>query len=449
MTTVARTPRVLLALAILWLAAPVAAQAQTDERCFTETGYCISGRLREFWEQNGGLTVFGLPITAQRQETLEGEPFQAQWFERARLELHPESQPPYDVLIGRLGDVLLLQEGRSWFDFPRSEPRAGCRFFAETGHNVCGAFLRAWQASGVELDGRAGTSFAESLALFGLPLSGEVTETIEGREYTVQWFERARLELHPQNRPPYDVLGGLLGVAVSGAEASEPQTALANTSWRLVSYGPLDAPVAAVAESPATVTFDSEGNVNGSAGCNLFGGSYQAAAGRITFGQVVSTLRICEGEALAAQERALLGALTGAARYAIEAGRLRIFSSDGAAALTLEPGAPQGAASVTGTVSYLDRSALPDGFTITVQLLDISRQDAPAAVVAEQVITPVTQVPIPYALSYDPARIDERGTYGVRARIEQGGRLLYASTEPFLVITQGRPTTADIIVERV
>jgi uncharacterized lipoprotein YbaY len=449
MATVARAARALLALALLWLVAPTAAQAQTGERCFTETGYCVSGRLRQFWEQNGGLAVFGLPITPQRQEALEGEPFQAQWFERARLELHPENPPPYDVLLGRLGDVLLLQEGRSWFDFPRSEPRQSCRFFAETGHNVCGAFLRAWQASGVELDGRAGTSVEESLALFGLPLSDEVTETIEGRQYSVQWFERARLELHPENPPPYDVLGGLLGVSVSGAEASGPQTAMANTSWRLVSYGPLDAPVAAVAESPATLAFDAEGSLNGTAGCNLFGGSYQVAGGQLTFGQVVSTLRICEGEALAAQERALLGALTGTARYSLEAGRLRIFYDNGAAALTFEPGAPQGSASVTGTVSYLDRSALPAGFTITVQLLDISRQDAPAAVIAEQVIAPVTQVPIPYALSYDPRQIDERATYGVRARIEQGGRLLYTSTEPFLVITQGRPTTADIVVERV
>jgi hypothetical protein len=33
----------------------------------------------------------------------------------------------------------------------------------------------------------------------------------DGREYTVQWFERARFELHPENKPPYNVLLGLLG----------------------------------------------------------------------------------------------------------------------------------------------------------------------------------------------------------------------------------------------
>jgi Cu-Zn family superoxide dismutase len=189
-------------------------QAQQAERCFTETNFCISGRIREFWEQNGGLAVFGLPLAPQQEETLEGQPFQAQWFERARLELHPENARPYDVLLGRLGADRLMQQGRDWFTFPKSEAKADCRFFPETGHNVCGQILAAWRANGLEFDGRSGKSEAESLALFGLPLSDEQTETIEGKEYTVQQFERARFELHPENAPPYDVLLGRLGAEV-------------------------------------------------------------------------------------------------------------------------------------------------------------------------------------------------------------------------------------------
>src|SRR5215216_7374103 len=74
-------------------------QAQASQRCFVETGLCIDGRIRAFWEQNGGLSVFGLPITAQQQESIEGKLFQVQWFERNRLELHPENPQPYDVLL--------------------------------------------------------------------------------------------------------------------------------------------------------------------------------------------------------------------------------------------------------------------------------------------------------------------------------------------------------------
>jgi hypothetical protein len=85
-------------------------QAQTGERCFPETGFCISGRIREFWEQNGELPVFGFPVAPQQEEQIEGKLFQVQWFERNRLELHPENARPYDVLLGRLGVDRLSQQ---------------------------------------------------------------------------------------------------------------------------------------------------------------------------------------------------------------------------------------------------------------------------------------------------------------------------------------------------
>jgi hypothetical protein len=189
----------------------ISARAQPSQRCFPETSFCIAGRIREFWEENGGLPVFGFPIGPEQEELIEGRPFQVQWFERNRLELHPENARPYDVLLGRLGADRLSQQGRDWYAFPKSEPQPGCRFFAETGHNICGAILASWRANGLEFDRRQGKSEAENLALFGLPLSDAQTETIEGKEYLVQWFERARFEVHPENQPPFHVLLGLLG----------------------------------------------------------------------------------------------------------------------------------------------------------------------------------------------------------------------------------------------
>lgn len=78
--------------------------------------------------------------------------------------------------------------------------QGGCRSFTETGKSVCGRFLQYWQANG-------------GLAQQGLPLSGEFTEVsdLNGKPYTVQYFERAVFEAHPENQPPFDVLLSQLG----------------------------------------------------------------------------------------------------------------------------------------------------------------------------------------------------------------------------------------------
>ncbi|GIV96344.1 MAG: hypothetical protein KatS3mg057_1001 [Herpetosiphonaceae bacterium] len=195
------------------LISPTAPALAADELCFPETGQCISGRFREFWEQNGGLAVFGFPITPAREEynADTGKTYLTQWFERNRFELHPENARPYDVLLGRLGNDRLLQQGRNWFDFPKADP-ATPHYFAETGHAIAEVFWGYWSSHGLEFDGQPGTSFNESLALFGLPLSEPAMETnSSGDTVLTQWFERARFEYHPNNPEPYKVLLGLLG----------------------------------------------------------------------------------------------------------------------------------------------------------------------------------------------------------------------------------------------
>lgn len=132
---------------------PQGAYAQRGERCFAETGYCISGRIREFWEQNGGLPVFGYPITPLQTETIEGRTLQVQWFERARLELHPANRRPYDVQLGRLGAELLARGDHG--GTPVNVTTAGeCRLFLQTGISACGPILAAWRSAGLQLDGK-------------------------------------------------------------------------------------------------------------------------------------------------------------------------------------------------------------------------------------------------------------------------------------------------------
>jgi hypothetical protein len=85
------------------------------------------------------------------------------------------------------------------------------KYFPETGFSVAGRFLGYWRTHGLDL-GDAGLSEREALALLGYPISGEFTQRLEdGKEYKVQYFERARFEFHPENVPPYDVLLGQFG----------------------------------------------------------------------------------------------------------------------------------------------------------------------------------------------------------------------------------------------
>jgi glucose/arabinose dehydrogenase len=228
------------ALAVL-LALPAAppTQAQPASRYFPETDLTISGRFLQFWEGNGGLPVFGLPLSNERFEAGSEGRFTTQWFERERFEYHPENAPPYDVLLGRLGDEALRRQGRAWQAFPKGTPQAGCLFFAETQHSLCEPFLSYWRSNGLEFDGQGGTSYNESLALFGLPLSEPQTETnSSGLTVLTQWFERARFEHLPDNPDPYKVLLGRLG-----AEAFDPTAGNGPTQYVAVQRPGWDAPL--------------------------------------------------------------------------------------------------------------------------------------------------------------------------------------------------------------
>lgn len=84
---------------------------------------------------------------------------------------------------------------------PAAQAQGGSRTFPETGRTVGGTFLQYWNRHG-------------GLAQQGLPISEEIQETssVDSKTYTVQYFERAVFEQHPENQPPYNVLLSLLGV---------------------------------------------------------------------------------------------------------------------------------------------------------------------------------------------------------------------------------------------
>ena len=188
-------------------ASPGAGQAY-----FVETRHFLAGGFKTYWERSGGLPVFGYPLTEEfiekNADSQEGRP--AQYFERQRFELHPENAgTPYEVLLGRLGVDLLRAQGRDWQSFPKADPTLP-HYFPQTGHAIAGEFWDYWRSHGLEFGDR-NVSLREALALFGYPISEPQLETnSSGDRVLTQWFERARLEFHPDKPEPYKVLLGRL-----------------------------------------------------------------------------------------------------------------------------------------------------------------------------------------------------------------------------------------------
>lgn len=165
---------------------------EPDERYFPETGFTVSDNFLKYWNAFGGLPTFGYPVSAPFQR--DGKTMQ--YFERVRMEHHAGAWPArYDVLLGRLGYELTINRGNEAAFRPTSgDPSPNCTYYAPTGHRLCHGFRAYWQARG-------------GLEIFGYPISEEFTEN----GYTVQYFERARFEYHPENQAPWDILGGHLG----------------------------------------------------------------------------------------------------------------------------------------------------------------------------------------------------------------------------------------------
>ncbi len=149
-------------------AAPRPAAAQ-EGACFAETGFCIRGRFLDYWQQNGGLARNGFPLSDERQELLEdGNTYTMQYFERVRLEYHPENPAPYDVLLGQFGRRILLEEyvvARENYPFAVAPVAAqpGQTFFPATGHNISpsssitGRPTAGWRSSAIRSPRSAGT----------------------------------------------------------------------------------------------------------------------------------------------------------------------------------------------------------------------------------------------------------------------------------------------------
>lgn len=177
---------------------------------FSQTGHDMADTFFRFWERHGGVPMFGYPMDDEHMENGRT----VQYMERQRFEHHPEfAGAPYEVMLGRMGHEDAAHHGLLDTAPFRALPAdtgsdMHTMFFTETGHRLGFGFRQYWEAQGLDF-GDPGVSYRESLALFGYPISEEFVDPASG--LTVQYFERARFEFHPDNPEPYRILLGRLG----------------------------------------------------------------------------------------------------------------------------------------------------------------------------------------------------------------------------------------------
>jgi hypothetical protein len=173
-------------------------------RFFPATGHVVSGRFLDYWDTMGGYRTIGLPLTRPYSKLQsDGSWLLVQDFERVRMEYHPELQgTEYEVLGTLIGREIIAERGGEEPFLPpsdcESDESRDC--FDQTGHSVAYGFRDFWHEHG-------------GLARFGYPISEEFPEENPdtGQIHTVQYFERARFEYHPDLAgTPFEVQLGLL-----------------------------------------------------------------------------------------------------------------------------------------------------------------------------------------------------------------------------------------------
>lgn len=159
---------------------PAAAQQDAQPpQYFPETGHTVRDPFVGYFLQTGGVASYGFPITDDFVDP--DTHLLVQYFEKVRLEWHPGNDAPYKVQLGLLGSDLGKQAGPIPIDKIPATNDPNCQYFGETGHSMCYVFRDYWLQNG-------------GLDRFGYP----ITEFTSENGLTVQYFQRARMEWHPE-----------------------------------------------------------------------------------------------------------------------------------------------------------------------------------------------------------------------------------------------------------
>ena len=188
---------------VFWLRVTVGADLPTlavpastvgGKQYFAQTGHNVGWPFLQFYRSYGGLDIFGYP----RTEAMQQDGMTVQYFQRARFEYHPDLPVGQQVQLTLLGDTLTRDE-QPFAKVAAFASNAQHAYFPQTGHSVNFGFLQYFNARG-------------GITVFGYPISEELQIDGPHGPTTIQYFQRARFEYHPEFAGTlYAVELGLLG----------------------------------------------------------------------------------------------------------------------------------------------------------------------------------------------------------------------------------------------
>ena len=130
------------------------------------------------------------------------------------------------------------------------------------------------------------------------------------------------------------------------------------------------------------------------------------------------------------------------------AGVILFLVSCALAACSQQLVAPGTSALLKGTATYRERMAMPPNAVFEATLEDVSIADAKSEVIGRVRIERPGNPPIAFEIPYDPARIEPRRRYVVRARILVGDRLFVTTDTSHPVLTAVQSGELELLLRR-
>jgi putative lipoprotein len=232
------------------------------------------------------------------------------------------------------------------------------------------------------------------------------------------------------------------------ATSPDAKAGLGGTSWRLVKFQGGDGLTLTPDDrAKYTIAFGTDGRVSVRINCNRGTGTWKSSGPQLEFGPLALTRAMCLPEPLHDQ---MVKQLPYVRSYVIRHGHLFLSLMADGGIYEFEPMQPEAGmnGTVKGTATFRERMALPPGAVLEATLEDVSRADAPAKVIGQTRVEHPRNPPIRFAIPYDPARIDPRRRYAVRARILVDEKPFFVTDQNYPVLTGGKGNEVELMLRR-